>query len=73
MLVNMHEAKTRLSKLVALSLEGEEVIIAINNQPAVRLEPVRPQVEERKLGTLKGKIKMADDFDEPLDDFKGYQ
>ena len=73
MLVNMHQAKTNLSKLVSRSLEGEEVIIAINNQPMVKLEPIKKKNKQRELGTLKGKITMSEDFDAPLDDFKDYQ
>ena len=72
MLVNMHQAKTNLSKLVSRSLEGEEVIIAVNNQPMVKLEPIRRK-KQRELGALKGKITMSEDFDAPLDDFKDYQ
>ena len=72
MLVNMHQAKTNLSKLVSRALEGEEVIIAVNNQPMVKLEPIRRK-RQRELGTLKGKITMLEDFDAPLDDFKDYQ
>jgi len=72
MLVNMHQAKTSLSKLVSRALEGEEVIIAVNNQPMVKLEPIRRK-RQRELGTLKGKITKSEDFDASLDDFKDYQ
>lgn len=41
--VNMHEAKTHLSKLVRLALEGEDVVLARNGEPVVRLVPVRPE------------------------------
>ena len=73
MQVNMHEAKSQLSKLIEKALAGEEVIIARNNVPAVRLEAVPSTKSTRKLGAMQGLIKyMADDFDEPLDDFKDY-
>ncbi len=73
MQVNVHEAKTQLSKLIERTLAGEEVIIARNNIPAVRLEVVPKAKSKRKLGTMKSHIKyIADDFDEPLKDFKDY-
>lgn len=71
--VNIHEAKTQLSKLIQAALNGKDVIIARGNKPVVRLE-VLPEAEgERKIGNAKGLLLfMADDFDEPLDDFKEY-
>ena len=73
MQVNVHQAKSQLSKLIERALAGEEVIIARNNQPAVRLEVVPQARRTRRLGTLPGLIKfMAEDFDEPLDDFADY-
>lgn len=73
MQVNIHEAKTQLSQLIQRVLDGEEVIIARNNQPIVRLEPIARTPTKRKLGSLRGLVKsIADDFDAPLDDFKDY-
>ena len=73
MQVNVHQAKSQLSKLIERALAGEEVIIARNNKPAVRLEVLPETRQKRRLGALKGLVKqMADDFDEPLDDFKDY-
>ncbi|MFP3913113.1 MAG: type II toxin-antitoxin system Phd/YefM family antitoxin [Desulfobacteraceae bacterium] len=71
--VNIHEAKTQLSKLIQEALRGKEVIIARGNQPVVRLD-VLPEVRSRrKIGNAKGLIlSMSDDFDEPLDDFRDY-
>lgn len=66
-IVNMHEAKSNLSKLVEEAEAGEEVILARAGQPAVRLVPVRRR-GRRKLGAWKGKVVMADDFDAPLPD-----
>jgi len=63
--VNIHEAKTQLSKLIQEALQGKEVIIARGNQPVVRLD-VLPQARRRR------KMSMSDDFDEPLNDFKDY-
>ena len=71
--VNMHEAKTHLSRLVEEAAAGQEIIIARNGRPVARLvalstEPQTPRV----FGQMKGKIQIADDFDAPLDDFKEY-
>ena len=71
--VNIHEAKTQLSKLIQAALNGREVIIARGNKPVVRLEVLPQARSSRKIGNAKGLIlSMADDFDEPLDDFKEY-
>jgi len=63
--VNMYEAKSNLSKLVEEAEAGEEVILARAGHPVVRLVPVR-QKGRRKLGSWKGQVWMADDFDAPL-------
>jgi len=63
--VNIHEAKTHFSKLVEAALKGEEVVIAKAGKPAVKLVAVQSN-KSRQFGLLKGKIKIADDFDEPL-------
>jgi len=70
--VNVHEAKTTLSKLIQKVVDGEEVIIAKGNQPVVKIVLVDNLKPKRQLGTAKGKIKISDDFDEPLEDFKEY-
>ena len=71
--VTIHEAKTHLSRLIQKALDGEEVIIAKNRKPLVRLT-VLPEVKQhRKIGGGKGLIvRMDDDFNELLDDFKHY-
>jgi prevent-host-death family protein len=61
-IVNMHEAKSSLSKLVAKVAAGEEVVIARAGKPVAKL--VKYEREPRKLGGLEGKIWIADDFDE---------
>lgn len=72
MQVDMHDAKSRLSELVAAAESGEEVIIARNGEPAVRLVAVRVEHPPVRLGVLAGEIELADDFDAPLDDFGTY-
>ena len=64
--VNIHDAKTQLSKLVAKAAAGAEVIIAKAGKPVARLVPLAPAGRIRKLGVLKGKLPVPDDFDAPL-------
>ncbi len=68
----MHDAKTRLSALVAAAEGGEEVIIARNGAPAVRLVAVAVEHPPVRLGTLAGEIELAEDFDAPLSEFEPY-
>jgi prevent-host-death family protein len=70
---SLYEAKTKLSELVRDALEGEIVIIARHGKPAVRLVPVKEADEVREIGFYAGAVRIADDFDAPLDDFKDYQ
>jgi len=63
---NIHDAKTNLSKLIKLAIEGEEVIIAKAGKPVAKLVPFVEKSTERELGFLKGKIELRDDIDEPL-------
>lgn len=65
MQVNMHEAKSQLSKLVQAVLDGEEVIIARNGVPAVRITKYAALRPSRKPGAWKGKLWLADDWDSP--------
>jgi len=64
--VNIHEAKTHFSKLIARVNNGEEIIIAKGGIPVARLVPMKEHTAERVPGTGKGKITMAPDFDDPL-------
>jgi prevent-host-death family protein len=66
--VNIHEAKTHLSRLVDEVAAGAEIIIAKAGKPMARLSPISPPVRKKHLGLLKGRIKVADDFNMPLDD-----
>lgn len=67
--VNMREAKAALSELVAAARRGEKVVIAGADKPVVRLVPVEPLLRLRRLGRAAGKLKVAADFDVPLDAF----
>jgi prevent-host-death family protein len=64
--INIHEAKTHLSRLVEDAAKGEEIVIAKAGKPVARLVAL-PAPERRvpKFGTLRGKIWMADDWDSP--------
>lgn len=66
--VNIHEAKTNLSRLIEAVAEGDEVVIAKAGKPVVRIVPFDRPKSPRRLGGLKGKIRTAEDFDAPLPD-----
>ncbi|HEY5285636.1 MAG TPA: type II toxin-antitoxin system prevent-host-death family antitoxin [Solirubrobacteraceae bacterium] len=66
--VGMHEAKTTLSRLVDAAQSGEDVVITRRGKPVAKLEPVSVRPHESMYGSLKGQIKLADDFDELPDD-----
>ena len=68
MIVNMHEAKTQFSRLVARALSGEEIIVARNGKPLVQLQPVSAPTGTRKPGLSRGSIEIGPDFDAPLPD-----
>jgi prevent-host-death family protein len=69
---NVAEAKAQFSDLVRKALAGEEVIIAKDNKPLLKLVPLEPARQERKPGSAKGKIRMAEDFDKTPADFEDY-
>ena len=66
--VNIHQAKTNLSKLIDAVAHGEEIIIAKAGKPVAKLVPITAIKLKRKPGALKGKIKIAKDFNAPLPD-----
>lgn len=67
--VNIHEAKTHLSRLLQRVAAGEEVTIARSGVPVARLVAVQPEKKKiRPLGMDRGRIWVADDFDAPLPD-----
>ncbi|MFN7098717.1 MAG: type II toxin-antitoxin system Phd/YefM family antitoxin [Gammaproteobacteria bacterium] len=65
---NIYEAKTQLSLLIELAIKGEDVIIARHGHPVVKLVPCESTKKPRQAGALRGKIKIADDFDELPED-----
>lgn len=64
--INIHEAKTHLSRLVERAAAGEEIIIAKSGKPIAKLVAVSQDSHPRRPGSMRGKIKMAEDFDAPL-------
>lgn len=65
--VNIHQAKTQLSRLVERAARGEEIIIAKAGKPLAKLTAIgKPPRKPRKPGGLKGRLWVADDFDAPL-------
>ena len=65
-IVNVHQAKTHLSRLLDEVAAGAEVIIAKAGKPVARLVPLEPVIRKKKLGLLQGRISVPDDFDAPL-------
>ncbi len=63
--VNMHQAKSDLSRLVAKALQGEEVLIMRDGKPVAKLVPIH---DERLPGLARGQVRIGEDFDSPLPD-----
>jgi antitoxin (DNA-binding transcriptional repressor) of toxin-antitoxin stability system len=69
----VHEAETHLSRWINRAPAGDPVVIARGNTPVVMLKPVDHAGGKRKIGGKPGfLVRMSDDFDAPLDDFKDY-
>ena len=64
--VNVHEAKTHLSRLLARVVEGEEIVIAKSGKPVARLVAVERRSRRRVFGQDRGLFEVPDDFDDPL-------
>ena len=64
--VNVHEAKTHLSKLLARVAAGEEIVISKSGIPVARLVPWKQNVKQRTPGLDSGRLTVPDDFDSPL-------
>jgi prevent-host-death family protein len=62
MQVNLHDAKTHLSRYVDQALEGEEVVIARAGHPLVKLVPLEPCRPQRQLGFLRGQAVIQADL-----------
>jgi len=67
---NLHAAKTHLSRLVDRAAGGEDIVIARAGKPVARIVALEEPGRPRAPGLLRGKIRIADDFDAPLEDEK---
>ncbi|MCA9450426.1 MAG: type II toxin-antitoxin system Phd/YefM family antitoxin [Candidatus Omnitrophica bacterium] len=67
-ITNIHEAKTHLSKLIERVGQGEEIVIGKAGKPVARLVPYTQETGPRKLGLWKGRVWIADDFDDLPED-----
>lgn len=64
--VNIHEAKTHFSQLVDAAAAGREIFIAKAGKPVAKLVSLQEKTSKVKFGVLKGKLRLAEDFDAPL-------
>jgi prevent-host-death family protein len=72
--INIHAAKTHLSRLIERAEQGEEIVISRAGRPVAKLVPFKPARAPRKLGLYAGQIKIAPDFDElPADMMKAFR
>ncbi len=71
---NQEEAQAKLPELIEAALKGEEILIEnfSNEVVLIKLLPVKRENSKRKLGFAKGQIRLAEDFDAPLEDFQDY-
>ena len=70
--VNMHDAKSNLSRLVNRAASGEEILIAKNGEPVARLTRLSVRKSTTMIGAFAGKLHMADDFDSIPPEFGPY-
>lgn len=70
--VELNEAKMHLAELIEAATQGQEVVITKNDHPVVKLVPIPATKPRPQFGSAKGLIRMAEDFDVPLEDFNEY-
>ena len=70
--VGLKEAAERLAELINEVANGEEVVITREDGTTFKIVPVAPRAQYPRFGNAKGLVKMAEDFDEPLEDFQAY-
>ncbi len=69
---NVAEAKARFSELVQKAVSGEDVVIARDNRPLLRLVPLAAPAGKRKPGSARGRVWISPDFDRTPEDFEDY-
>jgi len=67
--LDIGQAKSNLAELLNLAIQGEEIVITQDNKPVAKISPIKRPL---KRGSAKGKVRISDDFDEPLEDFQEY-
>ena len=70
--IDIVEAKAHLSDFIEVALGGEDIIIAQDDKPILKLICVLPKKKQRKAGSAKGLITISGEFDAPLEDFREY-
>lgn len=70
--IELQQAILCFPALAELAVSGEEVIIAKNKEPFIKLVRIKPPKKRRRFGSAKGLLKLADDFTAPLEEFKEY-
>lgn len=70
--VELDNVQGRITDLIETALQGKEVVITQADQPILKLVRIEPNTVQRKRGSAKGLVRMADDFDAPLDNFQSY-
>jgi antitoxin (DNA-binding transcriptional repressor) of toxin-antitoxin stability system len=68
----VQDAQSRLEDLIESALEGKKVLIVKEDTKVVQLVPVQPTTRHAQFGSAKGLVKLSDDFDAPLPDFREY-
>jgi prevent-host-death family protein len=70
--IDIANAQQNFPELIERTIRGSEIIITREGRPIVKLTALPRKAKQRQFGTAKGLIKITDDFDAPLDDFKAY-
>lgn len=70
--IDINQAARRFSDLIKYAIGGDEVIITKSGKPIAKLIAIAENKQHRQFGSAKGLIKISDDFDEPIEDFREY-
>lgn len=70
--VPLEEAKVQFLRLIQEAMQGQEIVITLNNVPMLKLVSIPRSKPRAQFGSAKDLITMSDDFDAPLEDFKEY-
>ncbi|HEV2149239.1 MAG TPA: type II toxin-antitoxin system prevent-host-death family antitoxin [Longimicrobiaceae bacterium] len=70
--IDLKQAQARLVEIVHEAADGEEIVLTEDGEPVARIIPISRRRRPREFGSAKGLIRMSDDFDAPLEDFREY-